>query len=324
MISNLLKQVVGTNQSSLSILVYHQVFDQRDYLHPDEPTVAEFESQMRVIREHFIPLSLSHATKQLQDGTLPRNAACITFDDGYLDNLLLAAPILKRLNIPATIFVASDFIDGGTMWNDRILEAIRWGKTEYWNLDTAELGAFDMSNQRARYIAAKELIKQIKHLPSEKRLEKVVAIEKLSDASGKQLMMSKNHLRQLGSFGIEIGAHTKSHPILTSLQEEEAEDEIRGCKYKLEDILQKNIDFFAYPNGHYGVDFVDIHKDIVRAAGFSAAVTTDWGVSSSETDLFQLPRFTPWDKQPAKFLYRLLKNTRNVQFDQRNSQLKKH
>ncbi|NIB43127.1 polysaccharide deacetylase family protein [Pseudomaricurvus alkylphenolicus] len=313
MINSIIKKVIGTGGSSLSILIYHQVFEQWDYLHPDEPTISQFERQMRVIREHFVPLSLSRAMELLQENRLPTNAACITFDDGYLDNLTHAVPILQRMGIPATIFVATDFIGDGIMWNDRILEAVRSSKNDSWDLRNASLGVLDMSSPNSRHLAAKHLIKKIKHLPTKERTQVVEIVEEFAVPCNKQLMMSRKQLQQLDEFNIEVGAHTMSHPILNTLQQTDAKKEIVGSKQILEELLQKPVDFFAYPNGRYTEDFDNTHVDIVRSSGFTGAVATNWGAASSTTDMFRLPRFTPWDKHPSKFLYRLLKNTHNAQ-----------
>ena len=121
-------------------------------------------------------------------------------------------------------------------------------------------------------------------------------------------MMSKAQVKKLFDAGMTIGAHTHNHPILTQLSDLSAQEEIDKGRKLLEDWSGEKVDLFAYPNGKRGVDYDDRHVEIVKRLGFSASVSTDWGYSTAATDLFQLYRFTPWDRKPFMFAARLLKN----------------
>ena len=125
-------------------------------------------------------------------------------------------------------------------------------------------------------------------------------------------MLSTAQLRQLQAAGMELGAHTMSHPILSTLPDHAARLDIANGKRQLEDALQAPVALFAYPNGKMGVDYGAPHVDIVRSLGFTAAVATDWGVArpGAGLDLLQLPRFTPWDRGRLAFLWRLRQNRR--------------
>ena len=109
----------------LSILIYHRVLQSPDPLRPGEPIVDEFRQRMNLLRRYFNPLPLVEAIDRLQAGELPERAVCVTFDDGYADNESVALPILKKSGIPATVFVATGFLNGGQMWNDTVIESIR-------------------------------------------------------------------------------------------------------------------------------------------------------------------------------------------------------
>ncbi|HET9114333.1 MAG TPA: polysaccharide deacetylase family protein, partial [Burkholderiales bacterium] len=112
-------------RARLSILIYHRVLRRTDPLFPFEVDAGRFEAQMKTVRDLFHILPLSEAVFRLKNGTLPARSACVTFDDGYADNAEVALPILQRCHIPATFFVADGFLDGGIMFNDRIIEIIR-------------------------------------------------------------------------------------------------------------------------------------------------------------------------------------------------------
>lgn len=107
---------------------------------------------------------------------------------------------------------------------------------------------------------------------------------------------------------MEIGGHTVSHPILLNLSDEEARREIADGKRLLENITGTPLKLFAYPNGKPEKDYGTAHVSMVQQLGFAAAVSTTWGTAHAGSDLYQLPRFTPWDKSPRRFVLRLLQN----------------
>src|SRR5437762_5792628 len=110
---------------ALSVLIYHRVLDTTDPLRPSEPTGAEFELRMRWLKANFNVISLADAVAGLKSRALPPRALAITFDDGYRDNCQTAMPILTRLGLPATFFIATGYLDGGRMFNDTVIEAVR-------------------------------------------------------------------------------------------------------------------------------------------------------------------------------------------------------
>jgi peptidoglycan/xylan/chitin deacetylase (PgdA/CDA1 family) len=105
---------------------------------------------------------------------------------------------------------------------------------------------------------------------------------------------------------MEIGAHTVNHPILAMLDDEEARAEVVGGKRRLEEITGAPVTLFAYPNGKPARDYGPRDVEMVRKAGFAAALSTVSGVADSSSDLFQLPRFSPWEKNPYRLGLRLL------------------
>jgi peptidoglycan/xylan/chitin deacetylase (PgdA/CDA1 family) len=124
-------------------------------------------------------------------------------------------------------------------------------------------------------------------------------------------MLTRESLRGLEWYGIDVGAHTVTHPILARVSTDEAWREICTGKRELEELTGRPVTLFAYPNGKPGRDYADEHVRIVREAGFAAAVTTAWGAAGSASDPFQLPRFTPWTRTPWKFDLLMLRNLRD-------------
>ena len=115
----------GGARARLTVLIFHRVHPGQDAMFPGEMHAATFRERMGWVREWFNVLPLDEAVAALARGTLPARALAITFDDGYADNFTVALPILQQLGLPATFFIATGFLDGGRMWNDTVIEAMR-------------------------------------------------------------------------------------------------------------------------------------------------------------------------------------------------------
>jgi peptidoglycan/xylan/chitin deacetylase (PgdA/CDA1 family) len=299
----------GGSRGRLSILIFHRVLREPDPLAPYEPDAAGFEARMRWVRGWFNVLPLVRAIDMLDGGTLPPRALSITFDDGYADNEELAAPILERLGMTATFFVSTGYIGGGTMWNDRIIEAVRACKSAVLDASAIGMGRFELATPAHRRDAIGAVLKGIKHLDRERRDAAVAAmVAAAGERADVPLMMQPEQVRRLRARGMDIGAHTVTHPILARLDEDDARHEIASSKSDLEHLLGERIELFAYPNGVPDDDYLAEHVAMVRECGFKAAVSTSWGAASACTDRFQLPRFTPWDHTRLRYGARLLRN----------------
>ena len=279
---------------------------------PSEPTIEAFDWQMRILRKHFNPLPLVEAVERLHTDTLPERAVCVTFDDGYADNESHALPVLTRYAIPATVFISTGFLNGGRMWNDSIIETLRSFRGARLDLRELDLGCYNLDCIEQRLASVGSIIGKIKHLDPRTRMNIVHKIEECVTGLPNDLMLTDEQVQSLASSGITIGAHTVNHPILSSVADEIARNEISDSKAYLEDLIQDPIEVFAYPNGKPDLDYNAKHPDMVKALGFKAAVSTHWGVGTNQSDKFQLPRFTPWDREELKFTVRLLANYRRI------------
>jgi peptidoglycan/xylan/chitin deacetylase (PgdA/CDA1 family) len=268
------------------------------------------------LKQWFRILPLDEAARRLQEGSLPARAAALTFDDGYADNHDVALPILQRHGLPCSFFVATGFLDGGRMWNDTLIEAVRRSRLPQLDLrgladaHGADLGLYALGDVPARRALLGALIPRIKYLTPESRLACVDAIAQRAEVvPPADLMMSSAQVRGLREAGMQIGAHTVSHPILATLDRQAAADEIVRSRERLEAILGERVGLFAYPNGKPGADYLpDVHPALVRELGFDAAVSTTWGASRRGDDPFQIKRFTPWDRSRLRFGLRLVRN----------------
>ncbi|MDA8092651.1 MAG: polysaccharide deacetylase family protein [Betaproteobacteria bacterium] len=298
----------------VSILIYHRVLPHPDPIRDGEIDAATFDAQMAILAQRFAPLPLTEAVARLRAGTrLPERAVCVTFDDGYADNVSVALPLLKRHGIPATFFVASGYLDGGRMWNDTVIEAIARSPRTSLDLAGLGLGVLSLANAQERKAAINALLPALKHLPWEERESHANAIAQAGGASlPDDLMLRSGDLLALASAGMDIGGHTCSHPILRNLPPVRAEREIARDRDRLAQIVGRPVTLFAYPNGKPGNDYLPEHVAMAKALGFVAAVSTVRGAADRTSDPYQLPRFTPWDRSPRRFALRLLDNFRRT------------
>lgn len=294
----------------LSILIYHRVLPAPDPLRPDEPSRVEFSEHMKALASAFNVIPLGEAVEWMREGTLPPRAAAITFDDGYADNLELALPVLRELGLPATVFVATGFLNGGRMFNDTVIEVVR--RLPAGMVDLDGLGIRGVARQRrldddaARRSLVGELLPPIKYADPVDREAMLARLQSLvRETLPDNLMMTDAQIRQLHREGVDIGAHTVTHPILKHLEKERARRELAESRRCLEDLTGEPVTLFAYPNGRPGDDYEDVHAELARQVGFRAAVSTRPGPAGPGSDPYQLPRFTPWDRTPARFLARL-------------------
>ncbi len=291
----------------LCILTYHRVLASPDPLRPSEPSAAQFDAQLAALRASFNVLRLDEAADRLQQGRLPARAVSITFDDGYRDNHDVALPILQRHGVPATFYVATGYLAGGTMFNDIVIEAVRHATGEVDSSITG--GALPLPDTRARLHAIGRLLSYIKTLEPAERARRAIEIAaRLGAPPSDRVMMTPDEVRTIASCGMEIGAHTVRHPILRSLQADAARAEIADSRRELAAIIGRPVTGFAYPNGRPGIDYASEHVEMVREAGFSYAVSTRWSSVWPGMPVHELPRIAPWDADASRFAMRVARS----------------
>jgi peptidoglycan/xylan/chitin deacetylase (PgdA/CDA1 family) len=296
-------------QRGLSIFIYHRVLPHKDPLFPGEVDSVDFDRDLRRIASMFNVIPLLDAVRQSAARSLPPRAACITFDDGYADNAEVALPILQRHRLPATFFIATGFLNGGRMWNDSVIEIVRRAPDGTLDCSAFGFGIHMLTSVAQRQAAIKSLIGQLKYLPMAERLEQVNSlVDAVGVALPANLMMTTSQVVQLHKAGMGIGAHTVNHPILASIPLDTARAEISQGKQALEEMLGEDVPLFAYPNGKPNADYRAEHVALVQELGFEGAVSTAWGAFRGEPDVFQLPRFSPWDRTALRFAARMARN----------------
>jgi peptidoglycan/xylan/chitin deacetylase (PgdA/CDA1 family) len=208
--------------------------------------------------------------------------------------------------LPATVFVTTDFMRGGRMWNDTVIEVVRRASAEL-DLTSFGLQRYALTDMNARRRSLDAILNVIKYREPAERLR---TVNEIAEHAGVELpndvMLREEQIRSLHRAGIEIGAHTRSHPILARIDEQAAAAEIRDSKAALEDVIGAPVTSFAYPNGRPRQDYGPRDVALVKAAGFRTAVSTAWGCARRRSDPYQLPRVAPWDRSAPRFVGRMM------------------
>jgi peptidoglycan/xylan/chitin deacetylase (PgdA/CDA1 family) len=276
------------HRRSLRILMYHRF-----------ASSADLERQCAHLRTHYVPVSLSQVADARNGGApLPERAIAVTVDDGYRDFHDIAFPVFARHEIPATIFVVSRFLDGDYwLWGDRVKYCFRHTPLERVRLELPRgcVVAYSLSDDTSRARAASNLKERAKRMPSSdcealvEGLPAALKVEMPPRPPGEFAPMTWDEARRVAAGGMEVGAHTVTHPILSGLaSRQELDAEIAGSRDRIQECLDRPVRHFCYPNGRMR----DIGPALaaVRQAGFDTAVTTETGINGADADLHLLRR----------------------------------
>lgn len=284
------------NWGRLNILMYHRL-----------TALESLERQCVYLRRHCHLLSMDEVQARMTSGDpFPRGAVAVTVDDGYRD-FANAWPVFSRHGVPVTVYLTTGFVDGQCrLWPDEVAELVnRSNLSEADVLIFGEVLRLSLKTSEQRGVAQNELIETLKNVADKDR-RRVIA--ELPDLLGSSLSadipehcrpLSWDQVRRLAAEGAHFGAHTRTHPILSRLQDFDVmNDEIRGSRERIEEMLQTSVRHFCYPNGR-PQDIGALVEVAVRKAGYRSAVTTTPGLNGRKTDLFQLRRFgfepgLPW------------------------------
>ena len=304
----------GGRRGRLLTFYFHRVLERPDPLIPGELDARRFDETLAWIGQQFRVLPPRAACEQLASGTLPSRAATISFDDGYRDNHDVAMPILKRHRMSAAFFIATGYLGDGMQFNDRLTEAMRAHPGDTLDARWLGLGVLATGSTQAKLQALQKLRESVKYLGLTEREQSVERIETAcaSAAAGvprSRVMMTPKEVRTLADNGMEIGGHTVMHPILKSVDDAAAFEEIRSGRDALASMLSSPPELFAYPNGKLGIDYEPKHAEMARRAGFRFAFSTDRGVADAQTNHLMLPRFMPWNTDALRFKLQALQVT---------------
>ena len=292
-------------QGSARILYYHRVNDNNDPFFPAVST-ALFEAEMRYIAKRYRVVSMAHLLEHLENRG-KENVVAITFDDGYEDNYRNAFPILQRYQLPATIFLTTGSIDSDEpLWFERLAQAVKTTDRTFVDVEIDIPRRFWLRTEPERLEANGRIFDLLRTLDDSRRTEHLGTTLTALVARGSERqhqMLSWDQVRAMQGQGIDFGGHTVTHPFLSKLSRGRAFWEVSECKRRIEEELQAGVQWFAYPNGREE-DFSKWNAELLRSAGYQAAVTTLWGMNWPTTDRMELRRGGPWEESAALFAYK--------------------
>jgi peptidoglycan/xylan/chitin deacetylase (PgdA/CDA1 family) len=299
------------------ILMFHRIADPACDPWGLSVAPSRFEAQMRALKACRIPLSTADFVSGLEDGTLPALAVAVTFDDGYIDNVRVAKPILEEIGIPATMFLTTGYLGKQKeFWWDELTRLVLAGRTAVEGTlviasrslavrlpGLADAAARPSSTWRAWqppqtprehvYFEIWNELRVLDEAAREHGLERVRQLFGQRPASENDLPMTREDVRQLvmGTH-IDIGAHSETHQPLTTLDVRDRRREIQQSRSACETLAGKPVEGFSYPHGD--LDAVTAH--LVRESGFRWACSTHpAAVDRVRFDLFNLPRVQALD-----------------------------
>jgi peptidoglycan/xylan/chitin deacetylase (PgdA/CDA1 family) len=287
--------------------MYHRVFQAS--ADPWELCVSprHFNEHLDLLRRNYQVLGLHELVRLLKDGQLPKRGVVLTFDDGYADNLWNAKPLLEQYEVPATVFVTTGSIDSSwEFWWDDLERALLQPKTlpKHLRLSVQDrLYEWPIISSEDRQLAYKSIYQILQPLEPADRNQVINELLAWADmdptARSDYRPLTTDELIQLAqSEFVDIGAHSVTHPLLAGTSQAAQTAEITGSRQKLEEILGGSVDTFSYPYGNLASDTVEI----VKAAGFEIALTSDGKAVEVGANPFRLGRFGVgnWDGEKFK------------------------
>jgi len=271
-------------KKELVVLAYHRVCDikKESYKFDIELVSASrnsFDYQIKHIKKYYNPISMEQLIDSIERKvSLPKRPILITFDDGFDDNYLNAFPILKKYNVPATIFLSTGYIDtNNVIWFDRLASLIFLTDLNTLNISeigkTYNLGAVKSKRGEIMEIICEDL-KLIPNIEREKILndlyDKYENIEEMDASQSK--MLDWNQVKEMNSSIINFGSHTVTHPILSRLTNEELDYELLESKKQIELNLNSPINSISYPNGNES-SYNDLVINKAKSFGYKVGFT---------------------------------------------------
>lgn len=284
--------------SQTAIVFYHRILPSGDVSIPSNSLSPEvFERQIKFLKENFNIISLDMLSCLLRtSGKLPKKTAVITFDDGYKDIFTYAYPIMKKYNVPATIFLSTGCINRNALfWWDNVRYCVRNSPTD--RIVLRGKGTFLLNSKSDRIRAERsivDIIKDMEYNEKEAILEELISETDTSRLCefGKNLVLSWAEIREMAINGMNFGAHTVNHPILTKVPIEICRREIVESKRDIEAVLGVPVTSFSYPDGAHNNEIVEI----VKESGFTCATTTSpYGLVGRGDNVFTLRRIPAYD-----------------------------
>lgn len=218
----------------------------------------------------------------------------VTFDDGYLDNYEDALPVLKKHNVPSTIYLSYGHVEGEhRFWYELMTNGIYQTKKTEVDLTEFELGLFNLTTSDEKEQLISQLNDWLKQFNNETRNTYLTTILNRLNVLPETVPVSKmldwDMVQEMQEHDVNFGSHTLSHPILSKEDLPTIQKEVSLSKQLIEEKIKRPVTGFAYPNGTYD-DYNQSVIDAVEQAGYLYACTTNSGINYKDAKPYELKR----------------------------------
>jgi len=295
-------------RGAVVVLTFHRVLSDAEFAATDSPQGMllkrdTFNDLVACVRRRFVSISLADANPRPKPAS-NRVSVALTFDDGWQDNFVHAAPIAARHAVPLTIFICPSLVGmESPFWPERVMALWRAATQRGMGARLSELcaearqhlaGVPTPSGQET----AETSVDLLKMLPSQDRTQVMVRMQELLGAAGStsesaaiDATMTWNNVLELAQGAVSFGSHTYSHELLPRIPLEKAKREISDSKRMVEAKVGKPCTLFAYPNGDYSPEV----RALVADAGYRLAFINRPGAWLEDTDALLIPRVNLWE-----------------------------
>lgn len=289
------------NRDKPIVLTYHGVLPkilnhQTDYEYRNFVTVEQFEDQVCFLLRKYRPLRVSdfyNGNSKLNRGFL------ITFDDGFRNNYSYALPVLQKYGVQAVFFVTTNFIGSREfLWTEQVTHLIQKTKKKVLEIELGKGYSFQLNSVLDKERASRAIRNNLKRqtpLNRKKILEQMkfqlndIELTINRDDEERYLFMNWEEVRDMAETGQVIGSHTHTHPILSTLDEEESFRELKQSKEAIENHINKPCLVMSYPNGEEN-DYSILQKKQLKILGYKCAFTQTPPFKNYQTDPYELNR----------------------------------
>ncbi len=273
-------------QVAVCVLGLHRVLtrEQREQCNSlDSMVVTDttFAEMVRYLKHHFDVIPLSAVISERLRVKSSRPSCVLTFDDGWRDNFTNAFPVLREAKMPVSVFLATGFIGTDRIfWIEQTIRACRGPVGQQVLFALSHLLGFEHT------VSVPRLIEKLKCMPEKERARILKQVMNEGDERPADEMMSWEEVQELRKQGVDFGAHTVNHPLLTYERDDTVRWELEASKQMIEEKLNTQVTAFAYPNGTWDSRI----RTMVESAGYECALTTDCGWHRAGMDRYSIRR----------------------------------
>ncbi len=288
-----------------ALLMYHRVNDERDPFFSALP-VADFVRQVEYLARRYRVEPLSGVSDWLASGAPGPARIALTIDDGYPDTHDCVLPALRRIGVPATLFLATAPPETGrVLWLDRVRHLVRQTRQRLFEHPLLGSGPLPLDSREAKLRAVRSLLRRMKRMAPGQVETLLAALEaRLGEGEPEPRAITWDEVRALARGPVEIGGHTHRHFLLSVLDDDTLRREVSTSVELIEQRVGTRPLTFAYPNGE-SADFDQRAFELLRGLGLRCAVTTQSGFARPGQQVFALPRVYTTERYLPLFAARL-------------------